>query len=241
MDFNQLIDNMLSNISDEVLPETLRFMDRCRLDEEEVVTGSIATLTAGLKIRLSSLLDYVSAMYLTQLEIEQFENMIDKFINRQFRIITDLMKESSIYYVGSLDDYYNERVKDSIRKLQTEVHYRIHILKKRSNQMANENSKTSSSVFNINGNNSRVNIHSTDNSNNTVNTTDIKVFNELREAIKTHVEDADKRESMLATVDEMEQTKGTSGFLERYKAFMSSASDHMTVLSPFLPMLTHWL
>lgn len=47
-----------------------------------------------------------------------------------------------------------------------------------------------------------------------------------------------KKSTLLSLVDEMEDAQGTDRFRERYKEFVATAADHMTLLIPFLHALT---
>ena len=96
-------------------------------------------------------------------------------------------------------------------------------------------------IFNLHGDNARVNIHSTDSSTNVVNTNSAELFSGLLKLIDEQIEDAKDRESLIATVEAMRQNQGTSGFMACYQEFMAVASDHITVFSPFIPALTKLL
>lgn len=96
-------------------------------------------------------------------------------------------------------------------------------------------------VYNLYGPNSRINNNSIDSSMNVVNTSPEDLFSKLRETIAAEVEDASKKAQLLNHVDELEKTRGTAAYLEKYKAFMSVLADHIGVLSPFLPALAQML
>lgn len=91
----------------------------------------------------------------------------------------------------------------------------------------------------VSGTNSRVNINSSDNSTNTSLTGDI--FNDLRRAVECGVPDASTRKAIIKNIDEAEKMNGRDGFLQAYQAIISSAANHMTIVSPFLPALTKLL
>lgn len=88
------------------------------------------------------------------------------------------------------------------------------------------------------GVNARMNLGSTDNSTNVAN--EPAIFSQLLEAV-TQIKDPDDRREVVAAVEEMRRQQGKSGFVKAYAAFMSTASDHMTVVAPFLPALTSLL
>ena len=89
--------------------------------------------------------------------------------------------------------------------------------------------------------NTRVNLHSTDQSINIVNSQASATFEQIRDLLEDSVTDRDALEILLEKVNDMERSRGTSDFLRAYKDFVASAADHITVLSPVLPMLTAML
>ena len=87
----------------------------------------------------------------------------------------------------------------------------------------------------MSGPNARLNVGSTDNSTNLVGST--AVFGDLQAAVRNGISDEAARDLLLGAIKEMRQSHGTGGFLAAYQRFMSLASDHMTVIAPFLPAL----
>lgn len=108
-------------------------------------------------------------------------------------------------------------------------------------RLASAQPATTSTVYNLHGPNSRVNIGSTDNSVNTVNETTNRLFADMRQVILTKVEAEHERQPLLAAVTDMEQTAGKPGFLQKYQGFMEVAANHATVIGPFLPALAKLL
>jgi hypothetical protein len=90
------------------------------------------------------------------------------------------------------------------------------------------------------GHNSRLNVNSADHSANTVSVSKDQVFVELREKAHTII-DEQTRIDVLERIDALDNAKGTGGFLSAYQAFMSIASDHITVFAPLLPALAQLL
>ena len=88
----------------------------------------------------------------------------------------------------------------------------------------------------VSGDNARVNISSTDKSNNTVFNGD--VFSDLRLAIQNKVPDPEYREKLLIAVEEMKQTQRSPGFAAAYQKFVGLSADHLGVITPFLPALS---
>jgi hypothetical protein len=102
-------------------------------------------------------------------------------------------------------------------------------------------SRPPSVTYNVSGPNSRINLNSVDRSRNTVTVTAETLFPQLRETVGTLTVAPDVRESLLAAVAAMEAAKGKKSFTARYREFVSAAADHMTVLGPFLPLLSEFL
>jgi len=97
-------------------------------------------------------------------------------------------------------------------------------------------------VFNLNGDfkgeNARINIQSEDKSINVVEKTADELFAELRSIIESEISGSSERNQLLGAVDSMEKAESKSGFMKAYSAFVSAASDHITLFQPFLPALS---
>lgn len=58
------------------------------------------------------------------------------------------------------------------------------------------------------------------------------VFKHVEMLLKCMIKDEDKLVELLEKNGEMRETYGTSDFFEKYREFLSLASDHMNVLAP---------
>lgn len=87
----------------------------------------------------------------------------------------------------------------------------------------------------ISGDNSRVNIGSTDYSVNIV--VSDSIFDQLSEKIAS-LPDQETRSQLTPLVDELKTKQGGPGFLDAYQRFIATVGDHMTVFAPLLPGLT---
>lgn len=114
------------------------------------------------------------------------------------------------------------------------AHYQVHL--KRKGTFA---PGTGGYLISVTGNNARVNIHSTDNSVNSV--VSHTLFADMRRAIEDGITDEGKKRDLIEKVNEAEQAVGTPGYLRAYQAIISTAADHLGVITPFLPALTQLL
>ena|SRR5271155_422734 len=64
-----------------------------------------------------------------------------------------------------------------------------------------------------------------------------QLFAQLREALTDNLPDNSERSNVLTRLDMLERAKGYT-FLRHYSSFISGASNHMGVVSPFVPGLT---
>ena len=96
-------------------------------------------------------------------------------------------------------------------------------------------------VYNLIGDSSRVNINSQDASANVVNITRSNLFEEMKRVIEENEDNVDKKSKLLSQIDEMEDAQGTDELKERYREFVATAADHMTLLTPFLLAITQLL
>lgn len=93
-------------------------------------------------------------------------------------------------------------------------------------------------IYNVSGENPRININSVDHSMNVVNVSSDKLFDELRRVIEDNIE---KKHEILNLIDEMEKNKDKKSFVNSYQKFISSMADHMSLVAPFIPALTQLL
>jgi hypothetical protein len=92
----------------------------------------------------------------------------------------------------------------------------------------------------IHGDHARVNLNSVDQSTNISSKTTVDVWANLRATIEREVPEPEKSH-LLRAVGGMKEAAGKPSFKDRYKEFMAQAANHMTILTPFLPMLTNLL
>jgi hypothetical protein len=94
-------------------------------------------------------------------------------------------------------------------------------------------------VFNLHGPNARVNIDSTDNSTNIVHQG--VPFSELRKALESGVSDGVERTAILQRLSDLEAVPDRESGAKGYQAFIAAAANHMTLITPYLPALEHWV
>lgn len=148
--------------------------------------------------------------------------------DRLVRALPNGLEESYIV----IDRGYREKLHS------IDAHYQCEVQKESSMQYKEWASSITNHFY---GANSRVNIGSTDNSSNIVNINNDTVFNELRSAINENISSESDSVILLDLVNEMEETRGTPTFIDKYKSFMESAANHMSVFSPLLPALAQVL
>lgn len=92
--------------------------------------------------------------------------------------------------------------------------------------------------YHAEGPNARINLHSVDSSHNVANAEEKELFEKIRDAITAGVANAAQRDQMLGAVDEIEASAGTSKLAEGFRGLMAVSADAMTILLPFIPVLT---
>ena len=96
-------------------------------------------------------------------------------------------------------------------------------------------------IYNLNGANSRINNNSTDQSINIVDMSPSDLFDEIRKVLKENISDEGELKSLREVVNEMENSQNTSKFNQVYTKFITSAANHMTLISPFIPALSQMI
>lgn len=95
-------------------------------------------------------------------------------------------------------------------------------------------------IYNLHGNNSRVNINSSDSSINIVDKSTKEFFADLRKTVDNDISSPDK-EKLLQKISELENAKDSNSFSKKYSEFMAIAANHTTVLAPYFPALVQFL
>ena len=95
-------------------------------------------------------------------------------------------------------------------------------------------------IYNLHGNNSKININSTDSSTNVVNISSDEVFIKLEEAART-IKDDGVQAILLEKIHSMKTAQNKADFTVGYGNFMAAAANHVTVFAPFLPALIQLL
>jgi len=98
-----------------------------------------------------------------------------------------------------------------------------------------------STTYNLHGTHARVNIQSQDSSINISHQTTENLFADMRQVIQTQIQSAEERNLILDRLNELEAAKGTTSFVQKYQAFIASAANHVTLIAPFIPLLTQML
>lgn len=65
-----------------------------------------------------------------------------------------------------------------------------------------------------------------------------KVFKDIEIAIQENIYDGAEKDGIMEKLKSLQDSIETPNFQQRYKDFIDSAANHMTILAPFIPMLT---
>jgi hypothetical protein len=96
----------------------------------------------------------------------------------------------------------------------------------------------SSNVYNFHGGNSRVNINSNDSSVNIIQMTNEELFKQIKKIIDEKIKEDETKSLYLHQLTELEHSVGSPTFLEKYRQFIATTADHISILYPFIPALT---
>ena len=100
----------------------------------------------------------------------------------------------------------------------------------------NEQNEISINDINISGNHSKVNINSVDNSINMLQIPFDKIYEKLNE-----IEDETVRNESKKCLKELEESNDSESYKSKYVKFINTVSDYVSVIAPFLPILTQFL
>lgn len=113
-------------------------------------------------------------------------------------------------------------------------HYQIKV--KREGDINETKYQSIINFYNASGPNSRININSTDKSENYYNDIDA-LFKDLKQVLE-RLPDKAIQDKSLQILEELKESKNSSSFLTKYKEFVSLLANHMTIIAPFIPSLT---
>lgn len=116
------------------------------------------------------------------------------------------------------------------------AHYQIKVEKEYEGNLSKIAPQTI--IVNNNGQHSKTNLNSVDNSVNNYNNGN-EIFNELKKLVCNIPEES--RSDIIQRIDDMKESCGKDGFVEKYNLFIQNAANHMTVFAPLIPMLTSLL
>ncbi|MDW8517593.1 hypothetical protein [Priestia flexa] len=153
---------------------------------------------------------------------------------------TDIKPGDWIRGKTSNNHFFIEDIKSHIvhgKVFQKKGYYLTEIEYKKSNE---EEGKVTI-IYNLNGANSRVNNNSSDHSINVIDMSPTDLFDEIRTAFKEGISDEAELRSLREIVNEMENSQNTNTFNKAYTKFITSAANHMTLISPFIPALSQMI
>lgn len=106
--------------------------------------------------------------------------------------------------------------------------------------ISEEESQAGPLTIHVSGQNARLNVGSVDNSSNVITSSQTTVFDDARSAIAERL-DGEAKVALLAKLDELQRAANTPSYAARYKEFMQTAADHVTVLGPVVAALAAFL
>lgn len=224
--------------SDQVLNGGLQssYFDKCYVD---VFYDAFDKLAAKCWTEMKRVMREVNVAPFPDMEAE-----LEGFLGGAFR---DLISGINPKLEGQTKELASRKFRPNLRahsnkigkKLQLEIAIFCEAL--RAEQKEKEGNRMNQPIiYNVQGDNARVNVHSQDNSVNVTKSTG--VFTDLRTTIGRDIADKDQKQKLLGAVGEMEKSAGQKAtFLKKYSEFVELAANHMTILGPYLPALTKLL
>jgi hypothetical protein len=202
--------------------------ENARIDGEQI--------KAMTEARLDAILEGYE-LYRIAIDDQMAINICDEVIQGMNQLVYNSKCPS---FVGSapsgLESQYPTIVAQAVglsaNLVKTEIDRRRLMTKK------NEGSTT---IYNVQGDNARWNVNSTDNSVNVVTKSNHEFFTTLRERIESGVPEGDERKLILQKLVALQESYAQPTFAQRYTDFIAAAANHVALLTPFIPALTEML
>lgn len=102
-------------------------------------------------------------------------------------------------------------------------------------------SEGSTTIYNVQGENARVNVNSIDHSVNVVTKSKDEFFATLQQRIESGVPEGGEKQTILNALTALQESHGKPSFPQRYTDFIAVAANHVALLAPFIPALTEML
>lgn len=118
------------------------------------------------------------------------------------------------------------------------AHYQTKVVRESEYKSKNESKNIN---YNIQSDNSRININSVDNSLNISTSTTTNVFEDIKSTLKKNISNKNELEIILVKLNDLEEAIGSNSFSVKYNNFIQSVAAHMTIITPFLPVLSQLL
>lgn len=96
-------------------------------------------------------------------------------------------------------------------------------------------------IYNVQGENARVNVNSNDHSVNVVTKSKDEFFTTLQQKIESEVPEGEEKQKILTALTALQESHGQRTFAQRYTDFIAVAANHVALLAPFIPALTEML
>jgi len=113
--------------------------------------------------------------------------------------------------------------------------YRLHVRK--DNDATRDRTLSATNIFNVKGDFSRVNFQSNDSSLNIQQSSET-VFDAVRRTLHEEIREEAVLKDLLTRLQEIEAAKSQSKWASAYSRFIEVAANHMTIIAPFLPLLS---
>lgn len=99
----------------------------------------------------------------------------------------------------------------------------------------------STTIYNVQGENARVNVNSHDHSVNLVTKSKEEFFATLQQRIESGVPEGEERQRILNALAALQESHGKPSFARHYTDFIAVAANHVALLGPFIPALSEML
>ena len=100
---------------------------------------------------------------------------------------------------------------------------------------------TITTIYNVQGDNARVSVNSSDHSVNIVTKSKEEFVGTLQQRIECRVQDGEERQKILSALTALQESQGKPEFAGRYTDFIATSANHVALLTPFIPALTDML
>jgi hypothetical protein len=210
-----------------ILMSGTQVVEAARINAEQIKALTVARVDAILE-------GY--ELYAVEVDDQMAINICDEVIQGMNQMIHSSSATPLVGLTGQTASLYPTQLANNVGINAAWVKTRID-----RRRLMSKKSEGSTTIYNVQGENARVNVNSNDHSVNVVTKSKEEFFATLQQRIEAGVPEGEERTKILTALTALEESHDKPAFAQRYTDFIATAANHVALLTPFIPALSEML